>query len=165
MCIDSAPAQAPRKARQLTPIERFHQLKARARNAVRNSLRAQYTPDARGTIHGWLSARKSRARAAPATPIRGCRCSIRSRWFPYGGRIRPRKRRWDSEGIPIPVNEKGLYLVEAAHENLRAYTVVIVTDLAILTKTAPGRVLSFVTDRATRAPVANCPLLVWSGKN
>src|SRR5437867_1895861 len=38
----------PRKARQLTPIERFHALKARARDTVRNSLRAQYTPDARG---------------------------------------------------------------------------------------------------------------------
>jgi hypothetical protein len=31
------------------------------------------------------------------------------------------KRRWDSEAIPIPVNEKGLYLVEAARKNLRAY--------------------------------------------
>jgi hypothetical protein len=42
--------------------------------------------------------------------------------------------------------------------------VVIVTDLAVLTKTAPGRVPSFVTDRASRAPLANCSLLVWSGK-
>src|SRR6059036_1030411 len=33
----------PRKAKQLTPIERFHALKARARDTVRNSLRAQYT--------------------------------------------------------------------------------------------------------------------------
>ncbi|HTM48996.1 MAG TPA: MG2 domain-containing protein [Bryobacteraceae bacterium] len=74
------------------------------------------------------------------------------------------RRRWDSEGIPIPVEGKGLYLVEAAHQDLRAYTVVVVTDIAILTKTAPGRVLSFVTDRATRAPVADCPLLVWTGR-
>jgi len=54
--------------------------------------------------------------------------------------------------------------VEAAHESLRAYTLVIVTDLAIVTKTAPGQLLSFVTDRASRAPVAGVPLLVWSGQ-
>src|SRR5258708_5596152 len=47
----------PRKAKQLTLIERFHQIKADARNTVRNSFRAQYTPDSRETIRGWLSAK------------------------------------------------------------------------------------------------------------
>src|SRR5258706_3205243 len=47
----------PRKPKQLTLIEQFHQLKLRARTSVRNSFRAQYTPDSRQAIHGWLSAR------------------------------------------------------------------------------------------------------------
>jgi uncharacterized protein YfaS (alpha-2-macroglobulin family) len=153
----------PRKARQLTPIEKFHELKARARDKVRNSLRAQYSPDARGTIHGWLSAR-NREPAPPATQYPAMPLLNPQQVVSVWRQNTSAKRRWDSEAIQIPVNEKGLYLVEAARENLRAYTVVIVTDLAILTKTAPGRVLSFVTDRATRAPVADCPLLVWSGK-
>ena len=73
-------------------------------------------------------------------------------------------KRWESETIPVPVNDKGLYLVEAAHEDLRAYTLVIVTDLTIVTKTAPGRLLAFVVDRPSHAPVADCPLVVWSNK-
>src|SRR5260370_30877536 len=73
-------------------------------------------------------------------------------------------QRWESETIPVTVDEKGLSLVEAAYEDLRAYTLVIVTDLTIVTKTAPGRLLAFVVDRASRAPVANCPLVVWSNK-
>ena len=73
-------------------------------------------------------------------------------------------KRWESETIPVPVNDKGLYLVEAAHEDLRAYTLVIVTDLTIVTKTAPGHLLSFVVDRPSHAPVADCQLVVWSNK-
>src|SRR5215469_5811628 len=41
---------APRKAGQITLIERFHQVKSRARDAVRNTFRAQYTPDSREAI-------------------------------------------------------------------------------------------------------------------
>src|SRR5258706_11371384 len=46
-----AGSEAPRKsAKQLTLIERFHGWKVRARNSVRNSFRAQYTPDSREAI-------------------------------------------------------------------------------------------------------------------
>src|SRR5260370_18985329 len=38
---------APRKPGQLTLIERFHQAKVRARNAIRDGFRAQYTADSR----------------------------------------------------------------------------------------------------------------------
>src|SRR5260370_231385 len=47
---------APRKAGQITLIERFHQLKTRARNAVRTSFRAQYTPASREAIRNWIAA-------------------------------------------------------------------------------------------------------------
>src|SRR5260370_15962974 len=156
-------ANTPRRSRQLTLIERFHQIKADARNAVRNSFRAQYTPDSRETIRGWLSA-KNRQLVVPATSYPGLPLLNPQQVVSVWRQSVAHGRRWESEAIPIPVNEKGLYLVEAAHETLRAYTVVIVTDLTILTKTAPGRLLSFVTDRASRAPVADCPVLVWSGK-
>ena len=128
----------------------------------RSSFRAQYTRDSRESIHGWLSA-KNREPVAPATSYPGLPLLNPQQVVSVWRQNITSKRRWDAEGIPIPVNEKGLYLVEAARENLRAYTVVIVTDLAILTIGARP-CLSFVTDRASRAPVANCPLMVWSGK-
>src|SRR5437762_10003583 len=45
---------APRRNRkELTFIERFHALKVRARTAVRNGLRAQYTADSREAIRSF----------------------------------------------------------------------------------------------------------------
>lgn len=157
-------AAAPRKNKQLTLIERFHSIKLRARNRVRNSFREQYTADSREAIRNWLAARNRQPATAPVTAYPGIPLLNQQQVVTVWKQNVTRGQRWESEAIPIPVTDKGLYLVEAANESLRAYTVVIVTDLAIVTKTGPGRVVSFVTDRASRAPVANCPLLVWSGK-
>jgi uncharacterized protein YfaS (alpha-2-macroglobulin family) len=50
----------------------------------------------------------------------------------------PAHDRWESQSVAIPVSEKGVYLVEATNGTLRAYTIVVVTDIAIITKAAPG---------------------------
>ena len=158
-------APEPRKKKDLTLIERFHAVKVRARDKVRNSFRAQYTPDSREAIRTWMAARNRQpATSTPATAYPGLPLLNSQQVVTVWRQNVSRGRRWDSEAIPVPVTDKGLYLVEAANADLRAYTVVIVTDLAVITKTGPGRIISFVTDRASRAPVANCPLLVWSGK-
>src|SRR6185369_16636177 len=88
----------PRKARQLTPIERFHQLKAQARNAVLNSFRAQYTRDSRESIHGWLSA-KNREPVAPATSYPGLPLLNPQQVVSVWRQNITSKRRWDAEGI------------------------------------------------------------------
>ena len=36
----------------------------------------------------------------------------------------------------------GVYLVEATHARLRAFTIVIVSNLGLITKTAPGQVVA-----------------------
>jgi uncharacterized protein YfaS (alpha-2-macroglobulin family) len=154
---------APRKAGQTTLIERFHQLKTRARDTVRNTFRAQYTPDSREAIRNWMAA-KNRQPVVPATNYPGLPLLNSQQVVSVWRQNVAHTKRWESETIPVPVNDKGLYLVEAAHEDLRAYTLVIVTDLTIVTKTAPGRLLSFVVDRPSHAPVADCPLVVWSNK-
>ena len=59
------------------------------------------------------------------------------------------------------MRDKGVYLVEATNGTLRAYTIVIITDIAIITKTAPGRLLSYVVDRTTGSPIAGAATRVW----
>jgi uncharacterized protein YfaS (alpha-2-macroglobulin family) len=156
-------ANEPRKAGQVTLIERFHQLKVRARNSIRDGFRAQYTADSRGTIRTLLTPNK--ARPIPVTTYSGLPLlnpqQVVSVWRQN---VAQHKQRWESESIDVPVSERGLYLVEAAHDTLRAYTIINVTNLTIVSKTAPGRLISFVTDRATKKPVADCPLAVWSNK-
>ena len=49
--------------------------------------------------------------------------------------------------------ERGVYLVEAVNGDLRAYTVVVVTDLALVEKASPnGEILVYAVDRKTGQP-------------
>ncbi len=56
---------------------------------------------------------------------------------------------------------KGVYLVEATDGKLRAYTIVVITEIAIITKAGPGRLMSFVVDRRSGDPIAGMPVRVW----
>lgn len=60
---------------------------------------------------------------------------------------------YDRRMISLGRREPGVYLVEAVNGNLRAYSVAIVTDLAMVQKTSrDGEVLVYVVNRKTGAP-------------
>ena len=63
------------------------------------------------------------------------------------------QNRWDSQKVKIPVRDKGVFLVEAVHQNLSAYTVLVVSDIALLTKTGRSHILYYVADRKTGEPL------------
>ncbi len=67
--------------------------------------------------------------------------------------LTPLANEYDSRNVPLDAQPAGVYLVEAVNGDLRAYTVAVVTDLTILTKTAPsGDVLAFAVDRKSGEP-------------
>jgi uncharacterized protein YfaS (alpha-2-macroglobulin family) len=68
----------------------------------------------------------------------------------------PNHRDPEFRRIPFPVDSPGLYLVEATHDRLRAYTVVVVSDVGLVTKISPGELLLFAADRFTGEPRAGC---------
>jgi uncharacterized protein YfaS (alpha-2-macroglobulin family) len=70
--------------------------------------------------------------------------------------------RWDAETVSIPVKEKGVYLVEAVHHNLRAYTVLIKSNVVLVTKTASGHVLTYTADRMTGEPLPSTEITTVS---
>jgi hypothetical protein len=51
------------------------------------------------------------------------------------------------------VKDKGVYLVEAVHGELRAYTILMVSDLVLITKGTNGRTVNIVVDRKTGQPM------------
>ncbi len=69
-----------------------------------------------------------------------------------------------TEEVPVSSLAKGVYLVEATDGQLRAYTIVVVTELGLVTKSAAGQVVTFVADRRSGAPVAKANILLWSDK-
>ena len=53
-----------------------------------------------------------------------------------------------------------MFVVEAVSAPHRAYTVVIVSDVGLVSKAAPGQVLLYAADRMTGVPVAGCAVRV-----
>ena len=63
---------------------------------------------------------------------------------------------YDRRMIPLGKRDRGVYLVEAVADELRAYTVVVVTDLAMVEKASPtGDLLVYAVDRKSGEPQAD----------
>src|SRR5579884_3094149 len=152
--------RAPQPKRELTAIERFHRFKHRWRMRMINFVREQYDPDTRAMIRDAMARRaqaRNVARYAEA-PLLNSRQVVATWSQPVTSRDR-----WSMQTVPVETHGKGVYLVEAAHKDLRAYTILIVSATAMITKTAPGRVLAWLVDRQTGAALPNADVVLWNG--
>lgn len=145
-----------------TPIETFHRWKVAMRNALRDVFRAQYTSEDRERIRAWMRGpapeTKKPAMQFAQLPVLNERQLVTSWKQPVQA-----GERWNSINVPVPVREKGLYLVEAVHKQLAAYTVVMVTDIVLTSKIAGGRLYSVLADRKTGAMVSGADLDLIAG--
>src|SRR5882672_5551784 len=65
----------------------------------------------------------------------------------------PLENEYDQRMVPLGKKPPGVYLVEAVENDLRAYTVVVVTDLTMIDKTTrDGELLVYTVDRKTGEP-------------
>ncbi|MDQ3804645.1 MAG: MG2 domain-containing protein [Acidobacteriota bacterium] len=72
---------------------------------------------------------------------------------------------YDQRTISLGRREPGVYLVEAVSGDLRAFGIVVVTDLATVQKVAPGGAMHvYAVDRKTGAPREGVRVLVARGK-
>jgi uncharacterized protein YfaS (alpha-2-macroglobulin family) len=62
--------------------------------------------------------------------------------------------------IPLDIASPGIYVVEAVNAPLKAYTVVVVSDVGLVTKTAPGQFLLFAANRFSGDPLPGCRVRV-----
>jgi alpha-2-macroglobulin len=77
----------------------------------------------------------------------------------------PDRRDAEYRRIPLEVTaQPGVYLVEAVSNLLRAYTIVIVSDLGLVTKTSPGQLLMFAANRFSGEPKAGCDVQVMANQ-
>jgi uncharacterized protein YfaS (alpha-2-macroglobulin family) len=157
--------QAPPRAQpELTPLERFHAWKLQLKSELRNFIRAQYTGESRAEIRDWMLRRDQR-QVSPQTTTSATRYAgvpllnpqqVVAVWeqnVSRGGR-------WDSRNIPFDVRDPGLYLVEATSGKLNAYTITSLTNLAIIAKGSPGRILARLMDRKSGAPVSKSTVIL-----
>lgn len=73
---------------------------------------------------------------------------------------------YDQQVINLGQHKPGVYLVEAVNENLRAYSIVVVTELTMVQKsTRDGQLLVYLVDRKTGAPHPNVNIEIARGKD
>jgi uncharacterized protein YfaS (alpha-2-macroglobulin family) len=72
----------------------------------------------------------------------------------------PNRRDAEVRRVPLDIRVPGAYVVEAVHDRLRAYTVVMVSDVGLVTKTAPGQVVLFAANRFSGEPMAGCDMRI-----
>ena len=81
-------------------------------------------------------------------------------------RLPPISDQYDQQMISLGERKPGVYLVEAVNDNLRAYSIAVVTDLTMVQKTTrDGQVLVYVVDRKSGAPHANVSVEIAKGKD
>ena len=74
--------------------------------------------------------------------------------------ILPPLRDAEVRRIPLELRDPGMYVVEAVSAPHRAYTIVIVSDVGLVSKAAPGQILLYAADRHTGTPAAGCDVQV-----
>jgi len=76
----------------------------------------------------------------------------------------PHTRDAEARRVPVDLKQPGVYVVEAVNGLLRAYTIVIVSDVGLVTKASPGQMVFFAADRFTGEPVSDCGIRVLLAK-
>ena len=152
---------APTPEAEMTPLERFHEWKRELRAGIRRKIRAQFTESVSEHFES-AAVPKPSAKTAPRAPnathyaeapLLNSQQLVLSFHEPVHS-----QSRWDRQAVPVPIAEKGVYLVEAVHGDLRAYTILIVSDIALISKTAKGKIVNLLLDRRTGEPLSRVPI-------
>lgn len=150
-----------------TPLERVHAWKHSLRTGIRRALRGQFTESPSAHVNTFMPRR---------TPPPAVVKAVATTQYAEAPILNPDQlvltfiepvrtgARWDRQDVKVPVSEKGVYLVEGVNKELRAYTILFVSDLTMISKAGKGHILNYVVDRKSGQPVAGIPVsAVWKG--
>src|SRR6185437_8002931 len=143
-----------------TWIERFHDWKRHQLIRIRNFFRSQFSADSRAEIRE--SEGKANKKATPAAVFAQVPVLNSSQLVARWRQEVPSHYLSERQDVPVESLEEGAYVVEATDGKLRAYTVLMVSKLALVTRSAPGQVLFFSVDRQTGEPVQATQIEMWA---
>jgi alpha-2-macroglobulin len=154
--------QAPPLPKQAhTWLEKFHAWKHRIWAWIRDFIREQFSADSRHEIRLWQMGEAPQPKGPKVEGFAQIPVLNQQQVVSVWTWTVPPHEKWESVNLTVPVSDKGVYLVEATDGRLRAYTIVVITDVAIITKTGQGRLMSFVVNRKSGDPIAGMPVRVW----
>jgi uncharacterized protein YfaS (alpha-2-macroglobulin family) len=147
-----------------TWLERFHDWKMNLWRWIRDFFRGQYSDESREQIREWYSGRARRTTVTGGTgfasvPILNSQQLV-ARW-----RVTlPPKYVSEASDLPMDSLPSGTYVVEATNGTYRAYTVLLVSEMALITKTSRGRILAFTVERDKGTPIGDSVVTTWRHK-
>jgi uncharacterized protein YfaS (alpha-2-macroglobulin family) len=147
---------------QKTWLEKIHDYKAHLWWRVRRFFRSQFTDEARDSFREQQGKLGKKSRIVGATqfaqiPILNA-SQLVARW-----RLEtPPALVSETQQLPIDGLGSGVYLVEATDGTYKAYTVVMVTGIALVERELQGKAELYVADRKTGAPVEKADVVMWS---
>jgi len=154
----------PERVEERTWLERFHDWKMSWWRAIRDFFRGQFSTDARAEIRERHSGGAQRTAISGVTgfaavPILNSQQLV-ARWREN----LPTAYVSESSDLPMDSLAAGTYVIEATDGTYRAYTVLLVSDMALITKTSRGHLLAYTADRDKGQPVPGSQVTTWRQK-
>ena len=150
------------KIDERTWLERLHDFKAHLWWRVRRFFRGQFTDEARDSFRedqGKLGKRSQIVGAAQFARIPLLNESqLVARWK----LITPPALVSETQQLPVDGLGAGVYLIEATDGAYKAYTVAIVTSIAVVERASNGKADLYVADRKTGAPIQDSEVALWA---
>jgi hypothetical protein len=150
--------------REKTWLERFHDWKRDLRLSIREFFREQLQLRTRLERYEAVVRKREKQRRIPLDVTSYAQVPLlnRAQLVTAWRELLPKTRGSEHERIPVDLHQKGLFLVEVASGGLRAYTLLMITDLAMVSKNAPGQLLLFVANRSSGEPIAGAATVVFN---
>ena len=137
-----------------TTLEKFHDWKQGVWHDIRDFFRFQFSSDARHSMRAHQDAIVRHSRIVSEAEFAQVPILNSSQLVARWREQVPATYISDSNDLPIQKLPAGLYLLEATDGRYKAYTLIMVSQMALVTRTVAGNVTAFVVDRVSGQPIA-----------
>jgi hypothetical protein len=147
-------------------IEKIREFKVSVYKSLKNYFRSQLRRESRESLNQKLRGEGDRLPLNVADFARVPLLNPDQLVSSWRERLQPLDSFYDARMVMLGKRDPGVYLIEAVNGDLRAYTVAVVTDLALINKTAPtGEMLVFAVDRQSGEPREGVQVEIARNKN
>ena len=134
-------------------IEKFHDWKETWWYRIRQFIRFQFSRHARASLRAKQSALKRKSRIVRAEEFAQIPLLNEPQLVARWRQQVPSTFISDSNDLAVPKLSAGLYLIEATDGSYKAYTLLDVTEMALVTRTSSGSVMAYTVDRVSGKPI------------
>jgi hypothetical protein len=144
----------PERIDERTWLEKFHDWKEELWENIRDFFRHQFSHDARSSLRAKQSSIQRSSRIVSEAEFAQIPILNQSQLVSRWRQLVPATFISDANDLAVPKLSAGLYLVEATDGRYKAYTLLMVTQMALVTRTTAGSLIAYVVDRQTGQPIA-----------